>query len=68
MRWGFDALRRTFKGERKVRCIQIRYLSEVFEDDELDVLVSSDADGQFSILGRKSDTESDVYLMEIYCH
>jgi acyl-ACP thioesterase len=65
VRWGFDALRRTFKGEKGVRCVQVSYLAEVFEGDELDVLVFSDAENRFSILGRKSDTETDVYLMEV---
>ncbi|MBN2313139.1 MAG: hypothetical protein JXM79_04375 [Sedimentisphaerales bacterium] len=65
VRWGFDALRRTFKSERDVRCVQVSYLSEVFEGDELDVLISSDANDPFSILGRKSDADTDVYLMEV---
>jgi acyl-ACP thioesterase len=65
VRWGFDALRRAFTAEKDVRCVQVSYLSEVFEGDELDVFVSSDADGPFSILGRKTDTETDVYIMEV---
>jgi len=65
VRWGLDALRRTSKGERDVRCVQVSYLSEVFEDDELDVLVCSNGCDQFQILGMQSDTKTDVYLMEV---
>lgn len=65
VRWGFDALRRTFKSERDVRCVQVSYLSEVFEGDELDVFVSSEAESRFSILGRESNTDTDVYIMEV---
>lgn len=65
VRWGFDALRRTFKGDKDVRCVQVSYLSEVFEGDELDVLISSDTNSRFSILGRKLESETDVYLMEV---
>lgn len=65
VRWGFDALRRTFKTERDVRCMQVTYLSEIFEGDELDLLVSSGVCGGFHVLGRKSHTKTDVYVMEV---
>jgi medium-chain acyl-[acyl-carrier-protein] hydrolase len=65
VRWGFDALRRAFTMERAVRSIQVSYLSEVFEGDELNLLVASDTRGRFHILGRKADAEKDVYLMEV---
>ena len=67
VRWGIDALRRTFKLNKNIRCAQATYLSEVFEGDELDLLVTSGASGQFGILGRKSDTETNVFLMEVSC-
>lgn len=66
VRWGFDTLRRTFKGEGNVRCVQVSYLSEVFEGDELDVLISCGVYGCFHILGRKLDKKTEVYLMEVY--
>ena len=65
VRWGFDALRRTFTLEGDVRWMQVCYLSEVFEGDELDLLVSSDSNGRFHILGRKANAEMDVYMMEV---
>jgi len=41
VRWGIDALRRLFKLRGNVRFVHVTYLSEVFEGDELDLLVSS---------------------------
>ncbi|MGD8500310.1 MAG: thioesterase [Phycisphaerales bacterium] len=67
VRWGIDALRRTFEFKGNVGSMQATYLSEVFEGDELDLLVSSGAREQFYVLGRKSGTESDVYVMEVSC-
>jgi acyl-ACP thioesterase len=65
VRWGFDALRRAFKVEGDIHCMQVSYLAEVFEGDELDMLISSDSDGHFHILGSRSGTETDVYMMEV---
>ncbi len=67
VRWGMDALRRTFKLKEKIRSVQATYLSEVFEGDEMDLLATSRANGQFGVLGRKSGTDSNVFLMEICC-
>jgi medium-chain acyl-[acyl-carrier-protein] hydrolase len=67
VRWGFDALRKAFRVGEDVRCIQVNYLSEIFEGDELDLLISSGAGGHFHILGMKSDTKTDVYVMEVTC-
>jgi medium-chain acyl-[acyl-carrier-protein] hydrolase len=65
VRWGIDVLRRTFKLDKNIRRVQATYLSEVFEDDELDLLVSSGSSGQFGVLGRESGTETNVFLMEV---
>jgi len=67
VRWGIDALSRTFKLEVNIRCVQATYLSEVFEGDELDLLATSKRGGHFSILGKKSGTETNVFLMEVSC-
>jgi len=67
VRWGIDALRRAFEFKASVRFVHSTYLSEVFEGDELDLLVSSSRNGHFSVLVRRSDTESNVYIMEIGC-
>lgn len=67
VRWGIDALSRTFKLDENIRYVQATYMSEVFEDDELDLLATSKTGGHFSILGRKSGTETNVFLMEVTC-
>jgi acyl-ACP thioesterase len=67
VRWGIDALRRMFEFKGNIRSMQATYLSEVFEGDELDLLVASGTGGQLHVLGRKSGTESDVYVMEVSC-
>ena len=67
VRWGIDALSRTFKLEENIRCVQATYLSEVFEGDELDLLVTSKTGAQFDVLGRKSGADTNVFLMEVSC-
>jgi acyl-ACP thioesterase len=65
VRWGIDALSRTFRLDENIRSVQATYLSEVFEGDELDLLVSSGNNGQFGVLGRKSGSDTNVFLMEV---
>ena len=64
VRWAIDALRRKFKLEANIRLIHTTYLSEVFEGDELVLLVSSDRSGCFRLLGKKPEGGNNVYLME----
>jgi medium-chain acyl-[acyl-carrier-protein] hydrolase len=66
VRWGMDVLSRTFKIEKNIRSVQATYLSEVFEGDELDLLAASRASGLFGVLGRKSGSETNVFLMELF--
>jgi len=65
MRWGIDGLRSKFKLRSIVRFIHSTYLSEVFEANELDMLVSCGENEDFGVQLKKSDTGSSVYLMEI---
>ena len=67
VRWSIDALSRTFKINENIHCVQATYLSEVFEGDELDLLATSKTGGKFGVLGRKSGTETNVFLMEVSC-
>jgi len=67
VRWGMDALSRAFKLNENISSVQATYLSEVFEGDELDLLAVSRANGRFGVLGRKSGTETNVFLMEVCC-
>jgi medium-chain acyl-[acyl-carrier-protein] hydrolase len=65
VRWGIDAFNRAFKLNENIHSVQATYLSEVFEGDELDLLVACRANGQFGVLGRKSSTKTNVFVMEI---
>jgi len=67
VRWGIDALTRAFKLKGSVRSVHATYLSEVFEADQLDLLVSSSKSGHFSVLVRRAGDENNVYVMEIGC-
>lgn len=67
VRWGIDALRKAFTLKSVIRCVHTTYLSAVFEDDELDLLVSSGTNGHFSVLGRKADGQGNAYVMYISC-
>lgn len=67
VRWGIDALSRIFKINENILCVQATYLSEVFEGDELDLLVTSKMGVKFGVLGKKSGTETNVFLMEVSC-
>jgi len=67
IRWGIDALRKAFEFDGNIRSMQATYLSEVFEADELDLLLSNDRDGYFYVLAKRSDGKSNVHIMEISC-
>jgi len=67
IRWGIDALSREFKLSAEIRCVQATYLSEVFEADELDLLVSCGPDGRFQVLARKAGAQTNVFVMDVTC-
>lgn len=67
VRWAVDALRHAFRLEGDIRSLQATYLSEIFEDDEVDIAVSSDGNGKFRVLGSKPGDGRAVYLMEVVC-
>ena len=66
VRWGIDALRKVFKFDGNVRSMQATYLSQVFEADELDLLLSRN-DNHFCVLARKPNEQENVFIMEISC-
>lgn len=65
IRWGIDALRGEFRSGGDICSLQATYLSEVFEDDELDLLVSCGAEGHYRVLARKSGAKTNVFVMEV---
>jgi medium-chain acyl-[acyl-carrier-protein] hydrolase len=69
VRWGLDGLHRSRHNVPMLRSIQATYLAEVFEGDEIEVLVAHDSESRVRILERKPDapTGTNVFLMEILC-
>ena len=67
VRWGIDALRKAFKFDGNIRSMHATYLSEVFEADELDLLLSDGKNGYYYVLAKRSDGQSNVHVMEIVC-
>jgi medium-chain acyl-[acyl-carrier-protein] hydrolase len=64
VRWGIDALRSAFGLRTNISFVHTTYLSEVFEADELELLISSGGNERFYVLGRKSDDGGNVFIME----
>lgn len=67
IRWGIDALSRQFKLGDEIRCVHATYLSEVFEADELDLLVSDGPVGRFQVLARNANAQANVFVMDVTC-
>lgn len=66
VRWALDGVYRKFSKLPEIRALQVTYLAEVFEGDEVEVLVSTDADEAIHTLARRlgSTPETDVFLMK----
>ena len=67
VRWGIDALRKAFGFDGKVHSMHITYLSEIFEGDELELLLSQGDNNCFFVLSRKPTSQDNVHIMEINC-
>lgn len=67
VRWGIDALRKAFKFDGNIRSMHATYLSEVFEADELDLLLSQGENNNFFVLAKRPGGQNNVYIMEINC-
>jgi medium-chain acyl-[acyl-carrier-protein] hydrolase len=67
VRWGVDALRKAFKFDGNVRSMHATYLSEVFEADELDLLLSRNNNDCFCVMAIRPNEQDRVYIMEIGC-
>jgi acyl-ACP thioesterase len=67
VRWGMDALSKAFKLMGNIRSVQATYLSEIFEDDEIEFAVSSEGNGKYLVLASKPGECLAVYLMEVVC-
>ncbi|MBL7152309.1 MAG: hypothetical protein ISS79_01220 [Phycisphaerae bacterium] len=65
IRWTLDAVRMAFDFTGPIRSLQATYFREVFEADNLDLLLAGDPNGDFHVLGRKSDDQTNVYAVRI---
>lgn len=67
VRWSMDALRKAFNFDGKVLSFHVNYLSEIFEGDELELLLSRSDNNCFYVLSRRPTTQDNVHIMEIIC-
>ena len=63
IRWGVDALKEACSLDDNISFLQATYLSEVFENDKLELLVASYNDKQ-GVLIRRLNTHDVVFLLE----
>jgi len=63
VRWSIDALNKVYKPKGKIFSFQATYLSELFEGDELSLLVGS-INNHYSVLIKRMNTNEIVFLME----
>ena len=63
IRWGIDALNKVYKPKGNILSFQATYLSELFEGDELDLLVGS-INNYYCVLIKRTSTDETVFLME----
>jgi acyl-ACP thioesterase len=68
VRWALDAVHQRFPDLPEIRSVQITYTAEVFEGEEIELLVSAGDDGHICVCARKAAETSgtNAFLMEIY--
>lgn len=69
VRWALDGLHVTLGVLPEIRTLQATYLAEVFEGDEIEVLVAGQDESHIRILERRvrDSGDTDAFLMEIAC-
>ncbi len=69
VRWALDGMYRKLGRLPEIRALQATYLAEVFEGDDIEVLVSTDTDtGIHTLTRRLGDSPgTDVFLMKADC-
>lgn len=67
VRWAFDGLHRHLGHAPPVRSVQVTYTAEVFEGDDIEVLVAAEPGAPIRVVEQKADGPADtsVFLMEI---
>ncbi len=68
-RWALDGLHEGLGRLPEIRSLQVTYLAEVFEGDDVEVLVSTDSETHIHALVRRCDTMTgtNAFLMEAWC-
>ncbi len=67
VRWAFDGLHRCLGHAPPVHSVQVTYMAEVFEGDDIEVLVAAEPGTPIRVVERKAGGPADasVFLMEI---
>jgi len=67
VRWAFDAAHQRFPNLPEIRSTQITYTAEVFEGEEIELLVADGTDGRVDTCIRKTGGTpgTNAFLMEI---
>lgn len=65
IRWATDALHDRFGLASPIRSLEVTYLAELFEGDEIEVLVSRPNDTSSSVVVRRLDEPADTFVMEV---
>ena len=63
VQWGIDVLRKIHKPTGKILYFQATYLSELFEDDELNLFIGG-INNRYCVLIKRMNTNENVFLME----
>lgn len=66
VRWALDAIHQKLGGLPEIRLLQLTYMAEIFEGDEIELLVSTGRDGGVCACARKAGG-ANAFLMEILC-
>ncbi|MFC1724793.1 acyl-[acyl-carrier-protein] thioesterase [candidate division KSB1 bacterium] len=65
IRWGTDILKTCRREMGKIRSVHISFLSEIFENEEMELLVHEDETAEtFSVLGKRKNDEKNIFLLE----
>jgi len=65
LRWAFDAIHFGYPRIGAVRSLQVTYLAELFEGDEIEVLIHPASDQSFHVLERRVGEPADAFVMEV---
>mgnify|MGYP000232783106 CR=1 FL=1 len=65
LRWAFDAISFGYPRAGSVRSLEVTYLAEVFEGDEIEILIRAAGERSLHVLERRIGEPADVFVMEV---